>query len=87
MLLSGSRLLAALGCFALAGWATYAIVSGSPDLVRMAWWFAGAVLLHDLVLFPLYAAGDRLLCSRCPAPGYRWSTTSGSRCSARGSRC
>lgn len=66
MLLSGSRLLAALGCFALAGWAAYAIVSGSPDLVRMAWWFAGAVLLHDLVLFPLYAAGDRLLLLTLP---------------------
>ena len=45
MLLLGSRLLAALGCFALAGWAVYAIVGGSPDLVTMAWWFAGAVLL------------------------------------------
>lgn len=66
MLLSGSRLLAALGCFALAGWAVYAIVSGSPDLARMAWWFAGAVLLHDLVLFPLYAAGDRLLLFTLP---------------------
>ncbi|MFG1633375.1 hypothetical protein [Pseudonocardia alni] len=66
MLLLGSRLLAALGCFALAGWAAYAIVGGSPDLVTMAWWFAGAVLLHDLVLFPLYAAGDRLLLLALP---------------------
>ena len=32
----------------------------------MAWWFAGAVLLHDLVLFPLYAAGDRLLLLALP---------------------
>src|SRR2546423_985141 len=27
----------------------------------IAVWFAGAVILHDLVLFPLYAFADRLL--------------------------
>ncbi len=36
-------------------------------------WFLGAVLLHDLVLFPLYALADRLfgraLRRRSPAPG------------------
>lgn len=55
-----------LGCFALAGWAVWSIAGGSPDLVRMAWWFLGAVVLHDLVLFPLYAAGDRLLLTALP---------------------
>ena len=36
-------------------------VLGSPQAVRIGLWFLGAVLLHDLVLFPLYAAADRAL--------------------------
>ena len=60
------RLLAVLACFALAGYAVHAIVGDSPALLRMALWFAGALVLHDLVLFPLYAAGDRLLLRGLP---------------------
>ena len=30
-------------------------------------WFAGAVILHDLVLFPAYALLDRVLGSRDPS--------------------
>lgn len=36
-------------------------------------WFLGAVLIHDLVLFPLYALADRLLggiLRRRPEPGH-----------------
>ncbi|OLL76557.1 putative CONSERVED TRANSMEMBRANE PROTEIN [Pseudonocardia sp. Ae168_Ps1] len=55
------RLLAVVASLALTGYAVHAIVGDSPALLRTALWFAGALVLHDLVLFPLYAAGDRLL--------------------------
>ena len=47
-----------LASFALAGAAALKI---APDPLRLRYlaWFLGAVLLHDLVLFPLYALLDR----------------------------
>jgi hypothetical protein len=54
------HLLAVLTCLLVAGGAV-AIVAGDPAWPVMLAWFLAAVLLHDLVLFPLYAAGDRLL--------------------------
>lgn len=54
------HLLSLLGCFALAGYAALRAAQG-PAPVRMAVWFFGAVLAHDLVLFPLYALADRSL--------------------------
>ena len=54
------HLLAVLACLAVACGAV-AIVAGDPAWPVMLAWFLAAVLLHDLVLFPLYAAGDRLL--------------------------
>ena len=54
------QLVTLLGCFALSGYAALQISRG-PLPVRTAVWFAGAVLLHDLVLFPLYALADRSL--------------------------
>ena len=46
-----------------------------PDVwwQSIAVWFLGAVLLHDLILFPLYALADRLLGAslrRRPAPDH-----------------
>ncbi|MFP5068936.1 hypothetical protein ACLFMI_04620 [Pseudonocardia nantongensis] len=55
------RLALVAGCFALAWYAVTTIVGTDPSLPWMAVWFLGALLLHDLVLFPLYAGGDRLL--------------------------
>lgn len=65
------RLLLVAGCFLLAGYAVVTIVGPGgdgrgpygtdPSLPWMAVWFLGAIVLHDLVLFPLYAGGDRLL--------------------------
>jgi hypothetical protein len=55
------RLLLLLGCFALAGYAVALLLLGDPSLLWVAIWFAGALFLHDLVLFPLYAGGDRIL--------------------------
>ena len=47
-----------LASFALAGAAALQV---APDPLRLRYlaWFLGAVLLHDLVLFPLYALLDR----------------------------
>jgi hypothetical protein len=54
------HLFGVLVCVALAGGAV-AIVAGDPAWPVMLAWFLAAVLLHDFLLFPLYAAGDRLL--------------------------
>ncbi|GEL23474.1 hypothetical protein PSU4_24280 [Pseudonocardia sulfidoxydans NBRC 16205] len=53
-----------LACVALAGYAATIIVRDPtlhPSIVGMLIWFAGALLLHDLVLFPLYTAADRVI--------------------------
>lgn len=65
------RLALVAGCFLLSWYAVSTIVgpgSGGegpagtdPSLPWMAVWFLGALVLHDLVLFPFYAGGDRLL--------------------------
>lgn len=52
------HLLSILACFALAGYAALQASRG-PLPVRMAVWFGGAVIAHDLLLFPLYALADR----------------------------
>jgi hypothetical protein len=55
-----SQLLALLACVALAGYAA-SFLLGDPALLRVLGWFVGAAVVHDLVLFPLYALGDRAL--------------------------
>ena len=52
------HLLALLACFALAG-AAAQHVSHDPLRLRYLVWFVGAALVHDLLLFPLYALLDR----------------------------
>jgi hypothetical protein len=47
-------------CLAVAAGAV-AIVADDPAWPTMLVWFLAAVLLHDFVMFPLYAAGGRLL--------------------------
>lgn len=54
------HLLALLGCFALTGY-VLAQLAGNPSLPRMLVWFAGAIVAHDLIAFPVYAGLDRLL--------------------------
>ncbi|MFV2178537.1 hypothetical protein ACFHW2_20490 [Actinomadura sp. LOL_016] len=54
------HLLALAVCFALAGYAALRVFSTTPWLFVLAW-FAGSVVGHDLVLFPLYALADRSL--------------------------
>jgi hypothetical protein len=54
------HLVVLLSSFALAGYALL-LWLGDPALLRMGIWFVGAALAHDLLLFPLYAAADRVL--------------------------
>ncbi|MGC5019274.1 hypothetical protein [Micromonospora sp. DT47] len=49
-----------LGCFAVTGWIALRL-AGEPAAGRMLLWFLGAVVAHDLVLFPVYASVDRVL--------------------------
>ncbi len=55
-----------LACLALAGYAA-SFLLGDPALLRVLTWFVGAAVVHDLVLFPLYALADRVI-GRLPRP-------------------
>lgn len=59
-----------LGCFALTGYVGLK-VSSDPSLLPMLLWFAGAVIAHDLVLFPLYTLADRAAARLLPTIGRR----------------
>lgn len=54
------HLLSVLGCFALSGYVV-SLLWDNPSLVALGVWFAGAVLGHDLLLYPLYALADQPL--------------------------
>ncbi|MBN6038484.1 hypothetical protein [Amycolatopsis sp. 195334CR] len=47
-----------VGCLALGGYVVLQ-VPADPTSTTMAWWFAGAVIAHDLILFPAYTFVDR----------------------------
>jgi hypothetical protein len=64
------HLLALLACFALAGYVALRLVH-EPLVGRILIWFLGAVVAHDLVLFPLYAFADRSIMA---ALGALWPT-------------
>ncbi|MFE9959011.1 hypothetical protein [Micromonospora sp. NPDC005299] len=48
------------GCFAVTGWIALRL-AGEASAGRMLLWFLGAVIAHDLVLFPVYASLDRVM--------------------------
>ena len=54
------HLLSVLGCFALSGYVV-SLVYTDPSAIWLAVWFLGAVIAHDLVLYPLYALADQPL--------------------------
>ncbi len=54
------HLVVVLACLALAGVAATPLVQNDAA-ATIGLWFLGAVLVHDLVLFPLYALADRAL--------------------------
>jgi hypothetical protein len=64
---SPAQLVLLVVCLGLAAYAAFFLL-GDPALLRMLIWFAGAAVVHDLVLFPLYAAVDRTLVAVLPGP-------------------
>jgi len=66
------HLLATLACFAIAAAAVVGWTQRPQDLHNVLLWFAGAILLHDLVFLPVYSLIDRFTISRLPqrAIGY-----------------
>lgn len=64
----GRHLAGLLACFAVAGYAALRWVD-EPTAVRLVVWFVGSAVLHDAVLFPLYALADRLLRLVAPTRG------------------
>jgi hypothetical protein len=70
------HLLSLVACFGLAGYAVLQASHG-PLPLRMAVWFLGAVIGHDLVLFPLYALADRSLSTALPRRRGRFLTPAG----------
>jgi hypothetical protein len=52
--------LVVVGVFTMTGYVALRIAP-DPMFTRMLVWFGAAVLLHDLVLFPIYTAADRSL--------------------------
>ncbi|MEV0325900.1 hypothetical protein AB0H63_05530 [Micromonospora echinospora] len=64
------HLLLLLGCFAVTGWIALRL-SGEPAAGRMLLWFLGAVIVHDLFLFPVYALADRMLRAAMGRPDRR----------------
>lgn len=60
------HLLAVTGSLALTLYIA-AKFADSADRWELLAWFAGAIVLHDLVLFPVYTALDRLARGRIPS--------------------
>lgn len=60
------HLLSALAALAIAGFAVLKIFEGqnTSQFLSFGLFFVGAILIHDVVLFPLYAGVDRLLLRR-----------------------
>jgi hypothetical protein len=54
------HLLVLLGCFSVVGYAVVQIET-DPNLPRILVWFAAAVIVHDLVAYPLYSLLDRVV--------------------------
>ncbi len=54
------HLLALLASFAIAGAAIVGWFQRPRDVVTVLEWFVAAIVLHDLVLFPLYSLLDRI---------------------------
>ena len=57
-----------IACFTLAGWVALRIAD-EATAGRMLLWFVGAVVAHDLILFPIYASADRVLRGALGRPG------------------
>lgn len=58
---AGFHIVVILLGLAVGAYAAWRVVGGSGQWLRIGIWFAGAVVLHDLIAFPVYAALDRAL--------------------------
>src|SRR5204863_938389 len=63
------HLLASLASLSLAAYAFTRIFNGVQAL-NVVLWFAGAIVVHDLIAFPLYSLLDRTAARRVPAINY-----------------
>lgn len=61
-----AHLLASLASLAIAAAAVLGWTQRPRDLVNVLIWFAAAIVLHDLVLLPIYSVADRLTLGRLP---------------------
>lgn len=64
---SPGHLLVTLACFAIAGAAVVGWFQRAHDVEGVLIWFAGAIVLHDLVLLPIYSLLDHVTVGRLPA--------------------
>lgn len=62
-----AHLLATLASFAIAAAAVLGWTQRPRDLLSVLIWFGAAIVLHDLVLLPIYSLADRLTLGRLPA--------------------
>jgi hypothetical protein len=62
-----AHLLVLIASFAIAGAAVVGWFQRSHDLEGVLIWFAAAIVLHDVVLLPLYSLLDRITIARLPA--------------------
>lgn len=65
------HLLATLASLALVGWAFFQIFDAPTALGTLAW-FAGAIVAHDLLAFPLYSALSLLAARSLGGPAGAW---------------
>lgn len=61
-----AHLLATVASLAIAGAAVLGWTQRPRDLTNVLIWFAAAIVLHDLVLLPIYSLLDRLTVGRLP---------------------
>ncbi len=62
-----AHLLATLASFLIAAAAIIGWTQRPRDLLSVLIWFAAAIVLHDMVLLPIYSIADRLTLGRIPA--------------------
>ncbi len=62
-----AHLLATIASLAIAAAAVVGWTQRPRDLLSVLIWFAAAIVLHDLVLLPIYSIADRLTLGRLPA--------------------
>jgi hypothetical protein len=61
-----AHLLATLASFLIAAAAVIGWTQRPRDLLTVLIWFAAAIVLHDMVLLPIYSVADRLTLGRLP---------------------